>query len=402
MEKGKEKAVSEKEKGVYRLCAQKLHLTYKGHLDFTKLDEFVEEKCGRNNSIRKKEESLFRSVVWESSDQETSYDHTHYLVWFVKKVDSRNAGIFDFEGIHPNIQCVKTDGHWINTWKYHEKNPVKLEPQPHDDPSVEDKGNIPMKVRIKTASSLWEACEIMGVEPRSVSDVNMLRKDKEKREASISNFPTDSFIVPETWNENFKCVVLYGPSGTGKTEFALSRFECPLLITHMDSLRLFDPDMYDGIVFDDMSFNHIPREAAIHLVDWTMSRDIHCRHYNAFIPKHTRKIFTTNVSFGQIFPLDEYGAIKRRVSWVEVKNNLWDDDIVFETEVLEAIEEVTKTGGGIGGFSDSDGWNPFSPGETPEWAGMSYCGCAENEPRSSDGLCRHRKKYNETMYFKYL
>lgn len=114
--------------------------------------------------------------------------------------------------------------------------------------------------------------------------------------------------------------VLHGPSGIGKTQFALAHFENPLFVSHMDDLLAFSSDN-DGIVFDDMSFSHLPRVAQIHLVDSDQTRSIHCRYRTARIPRRTPKIFTTNEAFGAIFTEDT--AINRRITITEMEEGLW-------------------------------------------------------------------------------
>ncbi len=95
--------------------------------------------------------------------------------------------------------------------------------------------------------------------------------------------------------------VFAGKSGIGKTEFALAHFKNPCIVSHMDDLREFDRCTHDGIVFDDMSFDHLPRSTNINLVDITLKRSIHVRFTTAQIPAHTKKIFTTNNAGGLIF-----------------------------------------------------------------------------------------------------
>jgi len=91
-----------------------------------------------------------------------------------------------------------------------------------------------------------------------------------------------------------KSLFLHGPSRVGKSHFALAHFKNPLLVSDMDDLKSFNPASHDGLVFDDMSFLHIPPEKVIHLVDRELSRSIRCRHTNALIPAGTPKIFTHN------------------------------------------------------------------------------------------------------------
>lgn len=110
-------------------------------------------------------------------------------------------------------------------------------------------------------------------------------------------------------------VVLWGPPGIGKTSFAKAHFAKPLVVSHMDDLlNLTD---HDGIIFDDMSFKHMPRSAQIHITDTDEDRSIHCRYRCAQIPAGTKKIFCTNEDGGYCVDLND-GAIMRRVVVVHV------------------------------------------------------------------------------------
>ncbi len=104
--------------------------------------------------------------------------------------------------------------------------------------------------------------------------------------------------------------VIIGDSGCGKTQWALSHFERPLFVSHMDDLLNLTEDN-DGIVFDDMDFRHTPRSTNIYLADYDQDRSIHCRYRPAKIPKHTFKIFTANH-----FPFLNDEAIRRRLNIV--------------------------------------------------------------------------------------
>lgn len=114
------------------------------------------------------------------------------------------------------------------------------------------------------------------------------------------------------WDRTY---VLYGPAGTGKTEWALAHFASPLMVSDIEDLKAFDPDTHDGIVFDDVSFLHWPRTTQIHLSDVDHARSIHLRYANVSIPAGTRKIITTNVL--NVVDLSD-AAIARRIRVIEV------------------------------------------------------------------------------------
>lgn len=122
-------------------------------------------------------------------------------------------------------------------------------------------------------------------------------------------FELSSFSFALDFDPGFSHVVV-GPSGCGKTSYARSRYPRALMATHIDDLLSYDRDEHEAIIFDDMSFLHLPRTAQIHLVDWDDDRSIHCRYACAHIPRETLKIFTTNVA--HIFDMCD-AAIARRV-----------------------------------------------------------------------------------------
>lgn len=124
-------------------------------------------------------------------------------------------------------------------------------------------------------------------------------------------YPLSSFRWTEP--ENVRSLILWGMPGIGKTEFAKSLLPGALFVSHIDDLRNFDAGEHNGIIFDDMSFFHLPRSAQIHILDWDNPRSIHIRYSVARIPAHTQKIFTTNLFGGLIFSLED-GAIARRVT----------------------------------------------------------------------------------------
>lgn len=111
-------------------------------------------------------------------------------------------------------------------------------------------------------------------------------------------FPVDEYSI-----------VVIGDTGVGKTTWATARAPKPaLLVSHMDQLKNFRPSYHKSIIFDDMSFQHLPTTGQIHLVDYHQPRAIHIRYGTVTLPKETVKIFTCNE-----LPFTDHPAIRRRI-----------------------------------------------------------------------------------------
>lgn len=107
-------------------------------------------------------------------------------------------------------------------------------------------------------------------------------------------FTQEDFECPPLSLEDKKIPQLFwGPSGVGKTQYALAQFKRPFLVRHIDKLKELTPD-YDGIVFDDLSFTHWPISNVIHLLDIEEESDVHCRNTCGTIPRDMARIFTHN------------------------------------------------------------------------------------------------------------
>jgi len=122
---------------------------------------------------------------------------------------------------------------------------------------------------------------------------NILAMMTDLQEAEEPKFQMVDFDVPSLGDLS-KPWLVWGTTNTGKTQYALAHFDKPLLVRHMDTLLQFEKGYHDGIVFDDMSFKHMPLEAVIHLLDMEEDTQVHCRYRVAVIPRGTPRIFTHN------------------------------------------------------------------------------------------------------------
>ena len=99
------------------------------------------------------------SIVHETSDAEVAYDHTHAVCGFANKLTSSS--------FQPPLTLTES------ILAYHRKAPVRIE-QSDLGPSAQ----VPLIQRIRDAPTIYEACQILGIEPRNMADIKLLRTVK--------------------------------------------------------------------------------------------------------------------------------------------------------------------------------------------------------------------------------
>lgn len=261
--------------------------------------------------------SSIAPVIWArvcTEQHSTEGSHQHCVAKWDKRVQSRRSDFLDVNGRHPNIQPVRSVA---KSLEYVAK-----------DGQFTDFGNVPSNTGKRTID---EALALAG----STNEAEYLRACIEarityqyaKRFRELAFSDTNCTIVEYTAEEAWQCAqlleqalpenscaVLVGPSGIGKSVWAKKVAPKPTLwVSHMDVLRMYRPDYHKSIIFDDMSFSHMPVQAQIHITDWTDARQIHCRYGYATIPAKTPKIFTCNE-----FPFTQHPAIERRITYINL------------------------------------------------------------------------------------
>lgn len=261
-------------------------------------------------------------------------DEKHYHVYarYEKKLDIRNSRAWDVAGVHPNIlkgtpkaawkHYICKDGDYITNFyvkkvtKYSEALAASsvseglaiiAEHHPRDY----------LLQRDKVRSNLTE--HLLAKRPRNERNLNPM---------SEYGVYVKS-IVLDVWKT--LAIVLHGETNLGKTCFARLLGEHPYLISHMDQLKSIPPET-THLVFDDMSFGHLPRSAILHLMDLEEDRAIHVRYTTATLNSGMPRVFTTNlINFlGYINEKDPSGAlrqedpaIERRLKWICIENKLY-------------------------------------------------------------------------------
>lgn len=310
----------------FKLCGKKFHLTYSSHLDLENFLTFLEAEVG---------ELVWYSLVNENGTSQGPlvYPHTHVAFECRNKLNRNSSRALDYMGIHPNIKPISTKEHAQKIWVYHGKDPVERM-QSENGPCASESASELWDLAAK-APTLKEAAKILNIQPRTLMELKLLR----------SNVEVDTTMAPIhlecCWTlkapANWRCIYAWGPTGTGKTRWALAQFKSPLLVSHTEDLKKYRPAVHDGIVFDDMSFKDFAPNIAIHLTDFEAPRTINAKYGSVTLPACTRKIFTSNVPWEACFPdmgEGHHGAVARRLTVIHVR------DKTFGTTRKRDLEEA--------------------------------------------------------------
>lgn len=251
-----------------------------------------------------------RSFVIAHEKHKDEGSHLHACVEF-HRIERHGVDWLDFNGKHPNkqdprkweacMQYTKKDGDYIES-----NDRVRLEVSLEEVVALSSSETewmqycVDNKITFQYARWYWDrfadSCTTISSNEHEGNMCDALR----------------NLIFDDT---SRKALVLKGMSGCGKTTWAKINAPKPcLFVSHLDQLKKFLPGYHKSIIFDDVSFTHIPRTAQIHLLDFDNTRAIHCRHSVATIPAGVHKIFTCNewpVTRGD-------GAIERRMRCFEV------------------------------------------------------------------------------------
>lgn len=300
-------------RGTFRVNRKKVGLTWSCPVDADEnpiADAKIEDIKIRNMTACEKIKTFFTEkdqgqfqhiIAWEN--HKTGKVHFHAYLNYDVALDISNERWFDIDGVHPNI--IKPGKGWIS---YITKDGID-----HYISNVQQ-SVFSMALMKRTAAEaldyLWDH------DPKSMAlqahNIETNIRKRMKYSAPVTRYEGPFNMEYLT---NIKSVILKGPAGVGKTQYAKSQhhFKNPLFVSHLDGLKRFNNE-HDGIIFDDMDFKHLPRTTQIHLVDWDDERDIHVRYGTVLIPAHTPKIFTCNMDCLDVTD----SAIARRVTIITI------------------------------------------------------------------------------------
>jgi len=260
--------------------------------------------------IRSKEKNLQYAAVAREHHQDGGY-HLHVHLQYSKIKDTRKPEYFDYiGGKHGDYEVTRDSKDWQGyirkegneifehgTVQFGEQSLYEMAKTMQHDHFFE--ACRKKRICFQYAKEAWLAAAMVDttIEPNE----------------EIPGSVTSILSITDPRAE-FKSTVIVGPSGIGKTVHAKRMATKPaLFVSHLDDLKSFDPRRHRSIIFDDMSFTHIPIQGQIHLVDQYEPRSIHVRYGVVKIPRGIEKWFTSNSAV-----FTEHPAVKRRINQINL------------------------------------------------------------------------------------
>lgn len=292
----------------FRITAKKLFLTYpRFTLGKRRVDEF----------IRGLQPAPKQWLIAEEKHEDGT-PHIHAVLVYGTKVNIRSERHFDIDGHHGNYKACRNLNASISYCQKEDETPISHGLSQNRDYITQARGGD-YKGALDTFVELHPKDYVLH---KTTVETNLKAMGTV---ATIPKFKMVDFKPVDTsgWAMDKQALLLWGPSGTGKTALASAMVgKGYLLVRHIDQLKSITTET-TGLIFDDMSFAHWPRESCIHLLDMEHDSGINVKHGHVVIPNGMMRIFTHNFNRDIVFPSDEAKAIDRRLFCLQIKTVLF-------------------------------------------------------------------------------
>ena len=324
----------------FRFQAEKGHFTFPGHIDFDIIiNKAIEVGGGDQTSVMRI--SLVHELGADteaglSAEDHRRYEHTHAAIQWTKIIDRRNCRFMDvqWEGneVHPNIQVKKADD-WFQGlfYDYHRGKKANKSggytiTEPPQFPGYANPWQAGMagwethrEVMENTvrAPNLIEACLIAGVKPKSVMDVETLRKAVKRKscEKALASCDKPWRDPPDDWIRETQSLLIVGGSNAGKSNYAIHLMGPDAFVIRAEENLKNVPQHATGLVFDDQEYAGWNLQDQKMICDCRVATTIHKGVNTAKDKPHLPAVFTSN---------DKWKLLSLHDGAIQTRTYLWE------------------------------------------------------------------------------
>ena len=179
---------------------------------------------------------------------------------------------------------------------------------------------MPVKKRLQVAS----------VEKSFYKLAKLFEAQEDNALFRIDEFNQHLGIIAGTTELSTKCMWIYGPPGTNKTQYTLALLEqvyqyAVLFVDNINVLDEFEPTIHQVIVFDDIDMSKLRRESLISLIDVDIKRTAKILYKTVTLPRGTHRIIVANFHPEKLWKkwdAEHIKSIERRLNIVKVEAKL--------------------------------------------------------------------------------
>lgn len=297
------------EEGEFRACRTKYGLTYsnptdnlgKPHpiKDCETIAEFLISKGGPGDYVVTEE-------LHKNGDH-----HFHAYIKYVSEYDVKNPRMFDLSGVHPNLlnpgkgwlyylTNEDKDGHVRYVTNFFKKDPYQVA--------------LSCETAAEAVESLWANVPSDMCKQGHNIISNVTRRMRTVLPETIYPGPYPKEFFPEAWTPKTHSLLIYGPVGTHKTQYAKYLLHhlyggCNYVKGTLKSLK--DADFSLPILFDEIDFREEDPALSKEITDVENGGCIKQRWSDIFIPSGIPRIFLHN--YEHIFRNPDKAVYDRRV-----------------------------------------------------------------------------------------
>lgn len=230
-------------------------------------------------------------LIGEETHPTTGEPHFHVVIKFGETIDTSNPRFLDIAGIHPFISPGRA-GAKSESYSAKEGNILTNYYEPSTNPwsLAADAANLNEGLKI-----LWKSCAKEMLNNGERIEANLAKKLKPAPPPMICFFGPfpETFYPPSDWNRDTHSLLILGPAGIGKTQFARYFFgEYEYFKSHPERLR--DATWTKPLILDEFNYLTRDQEQSKEITDIMSGGTLDVRYRPIVIPPGVPRIFLSN------------------------------------------------------------------------------------------------------------